>query len=127
LIKGPTNDFFERTAYTLSYDRRNRIANWVGEHITAQSIAKGEGVSRSKSNFRDDQAIPALFRARTRDYVKTGYDRGHLCPADDADATQESLQESFSMSNMAPQIGIGFNRHCKCFFFYFKYAYTHFY
>ncbi|KAI8883232.1 hypothetical protein K501DRAFT_249961 [Backusella circina FSU 941] len=108
---GPTNDFFERTAYTLSYDRRNRIPNWVGEHLTAQSITKGEGVSRSKSSFKDDRAIPALFRGRTKDYVKTGYDRGHMAPADDGDATQAALDETFLLSNMAPQIGIGFNRH----------------
>ncbi|GAA5812788.1 hypothetical protein MFLAVUS_006246 [Mucor flavus] len=107
---GPVVDLFERTAYTASYNRKDRIPHWVGEHLTEQGIIKGEGVSRDKSTFKDDKDLPALFRAYTKDYTLSGYDRGHMAPAADASATQEGLDQTFLLSNIAPQVGAGFNR-----------------
>lgn len=100
----------ERTAYTVSYNRKDRIPHWVGEHLTAAGIVKGDGVTRDGSSFVDDPAIPALFRAYTKDYTYSGYDRGHMAPAGDAGATQAGLDQTFLISNIAPQVGVGFNR-----------------
>ncbi|KAI8636881.1 hypothetical protein BD408DRAFT_425406 [Parasitella parasitica] len=107
---GPINDLFERTAYTASYNRRDRIPHWVGEHITADSLRRGEGVSRDKSRFTDDSALPDLFKVYTKDYTNSGYDRGHMAPAGDAVFSQTAMDETFLMTNIAPQVGPGFNR-----------------
>lgn len=107
---GPIVDLFERTAYTASYSRKDRTPYWVGEHLTSESIKAGDGVSRDKSKFVDDPALPAIFRAYTKDYSNSGYDRGHMAPAGDATATQSGLDETFLLTNIAPQIGPGFNR-----------------
>ena len=40
-------------------------------------------------------------------------DRGHMVPAADAKQSQEAMSETFLLSNIAPQVGDGFNRHCK--------------
>lgn len=48
--------------YVLSYDKRNRIANWVFEHITQDSIQQNEKVDRSKCQFVPDESIHPLFR-----------------------------------------------------------------
>jgi endonuclease G len=101
---------FERTAYTASYNRKDRIPHWVGEHLTSESIKAGDGVSRDKSHFIDDPALPAIFRAYTKDYTNSGYDRGHMAPAGDATASQSGLDETFLLTNIVPQIGPGFNR-----------------
>nr|AAB26596.1 deoxyribonuclease, DNase {N-terminal} [Syncephalastrum racemosum, Peptide Partial, 40 aa] [Syncephalastrum racemosum] len=29
---GPVSDLLERSGYILSYNRRDRLAHWVGEH-----------------------------------------------------------------------------------------------
>ena len=75
-------------------------------------MKRGEGVDRSKSQFREDEDIPKEFRAKVLDYVKSGYDRGHMVPAGDAKSSQEAMDETFLLTNVAPQVGNGFNRDC---------------
>jgi endonuclease G len=102
----------EHTAYTASFNRKERIPYWVGEKLTSESIKAGTNVSRKHSKFTEDMTIPELFRVNTKDYTNSGYDRGHMAPAADAVSTQKSLDETFYLTNIAPQVGIGFNRQC---------------
>lgn len=53
-----------------------------------------------------------MFRAYPNDYTNSGYDRGHMAPAGDAVASQAGMDETFLLTNIAPQIGPGFNRQC---------------
>ncbi|KAL8281261.1 hypothetical protein RQP46_006295 [Phenoliferia psychrophenolica] len=117
---GPISDFIRRQAYTTAYDRRNRIPAWTAEHLTAASLKKpptpegsagGKGGDRSNSTFKEDESIPPMFRAHLLDYFKSGYDRGHMVPAADAKMSQTAMDETFILSNVAPQVGDGFNRH----------------
>lgn len=48
--------------YVLSYDRRNRVAHWVFEHLTAESVKGNPAIDRSKSNFKPDESIHPFFR-----------------------------------------------------------------
>lgn len=52
-----------------------------------------------------------MFRAHLLDYFKSGYDRGHMVPAADAKQSQQAMDETFLLTNIAPQVGDGFNRH----------------
>ena len=54
--------------YILSYDRRNRTAHWVFEHLTRESVARNDNVDRAKSSFIEDQSIHPYFRSRNSDY-----------------------------------------------------------
>lgn len=51
----------------------------------------------------------------TEDF-RSGYDRGHMVPAADAKISQGAMDETFFLSNVAPQVGDGFNRHCTSLF-----------
>ncbi len=75
-------------------------------------MKRGEGVDRDKSRFQEDESIPEKFRAKLLNYVKSGYDRGHMAPAADIRTTQKALDETFLLTNIAPQVGNGFNRDC---------------
>lgn len=108
---GPIHDLLERDAYVASYNRKDRIPHWVGERLTSENIKIGTGVSRNKSKFVDDPDVPLMFKVFTRDYTNSGYDRGHMAPAADAVSTQKGMDETFLLSNIAPQVGVGFNRH----------------
>ncbi|KAJ1885790.1 nuclease [Kickxella alabastrina] len=105
---GPISDFLVRSRYAASYNRALRNPNWVAEHLTAANL-KGTA-DRANSEFKEDQSIPPLFRAQLKDYFRSGYDRGHMCPAADAKKDGESMNETFFLTNIAPQVGKGFNR-----------------
>lgn len=96
--------------FVLSYDTKNRIPLWVCEHLTAESVAKNPDVDRAKCDFHEDQSIHQFFRSENRDYKGSGFDRGHLAAAGNHRRTQELCHETFLLSNMAPQVGRGFNR-----------------
>lgn len=63
---------------------------------------------KRKNDFKADPATPAS--ATPSDYNNSGYDRGHLTPADDMKYTEITMSESFYMTNMSPQLGIEMNR-----------------
>lgn len=55
----------------------------TAEHLTLKFITPNPddpngGGDRSKSTFKEDEAIPLPFRALLKDYFRSGYDRGHL-------------------------------------------------
>lgn len=105
----PVHDFETRLEYISSYDRERRIPKWVIEHMTSESVGK-DSAERDESHFREDTAIPEQFRARLEDYYRSGYDRGHHAAAADCSFSQDAMDESFYLTNMAPQVGVGFNR-----------------
>lgn len=51
------------------------------------------------------------YRSDNSDYKGSGYDRGHLAAAGNHKLHQKHVDETFYLSNMAPQVGVGFNRH----------------
>ncbi|KAI6117608.1 hypothetical protein EDD16DRAFT_1693013 [Pisolithus croceorrhizus] len=116
---GPVPDLLVRKAYTAAYDRRHRHPAWTAEHLTLASLGKSallpspdgsENGDRSKSIFTEDETLPVPFRAKLQDYFRSGYDRGHMY-ATTRKHSQEAMNETFLLSNIAPQVGDGFNRH----------------
>ncbi|CAI7583854.1 unnamed protein product [Penicillium bialowiezense] len=106
---GPVADELSSLPLHGAFDRRTRNPSWVAEHITPQSLAINNA-DRKKSTFFEDTNVPAMFRAKLSDYFRSGYDRGHQVPAADAKWSQDAMDGTFSLSNMCPQVGEGFNR-----------------
>ncbi|KAK8238539.1 hypothetical protein HDK90DRAFT_228048 [Phyllosticta capitalensis] len=106
---GPINDLRFANSLVSSHDRRTRNPHWVAEHITAASLEL-KNADRRHSQFFEDSNIPDKFRARLKDYYRSGYDRGHQVPAADAKWSQAAMDDTFALSNMCPQVGDGFNR-----------------
>jgi endonuclease G len=96
--------------YVLSYDRRNRVPNWVYEHITFSGLKPAEDVDRGKSEFKEDSVFHPYFRSTNQDYRGSGYDRGHMAAAANHRSSQNFMDQTFVLSNIAPQVGKGFNR-----------------
>ncbi|CAH2057151.1 unnamed protein product, partial [Iphiclides podalirius] len=97
--------------FVLSYDRRNRIPHWVFEHLTKAHVEKNDQVDRSKCDFKPDESIHPFFRSQNSDYKGSGFDRGHMAAAGNHRLAQKHVEQTFYLTNMAPQVGEGFNRH----------------
>ena len=95
-----------RRGYILSFDAATHDPDWVMEHLTPADL-QGKAV---RSNAFTGDVLLGHRDASNADYAKTGFDRGHQAPAGDAKFDQHIMDQSFFFSNMAPQIGIGFNR-----------------
>lgn len=110
---GPVSDVLQHIAYVSAYDRRLRHPAWTAEHLTADSIRRppgSESPNRMQSIFTEDIRIPEQFRALNSDFFRSGYDRGHMVPAADAKQSQDAMNQTFLLSNIAPQVGPGMNR-----------------
>ena len=89
-----------REGYTTSYNANTRTPNWVAWHLTAAHTngpAKRKGIT-----FQADEDVPEP-RVDTYDYMRSGYDRGHMCPAADNHWSQRAMEQSFLMTNVCPQ------------------------
>jgi len=103
----PTNNrgvTIKHTYYTLSYSSNDKQAEWVAYSLTPMLI---NGSQKRASKFKADPLITDPVGPSS--YTKSGYDRGHLCPAADMKLSDVSMNESFYMSNMSPQAP-SFNR-----------------
>ena len=86
--------------YILSYNEDYEQANWVYYSLT-DSMVLNSGEERS-NNFNVDKKV-FTKSSKSSDYTKSGYDRGHLCPAGDMGFDPVAMKESFLMSNISPQ------------------------
>lgn len=103
----PTNNkglTIKHTYYTLSYSSNDKQAEWVAYSLTPMLINGGQ---KRASKFKVDPLITDPVGPSS--YTKSGYDRGHLCPAADMKLSAVSMNETFYMSNMSPQAP-SFNR-----------------
>lgn len=94
------NYLLQKQQYALSYNNSKGIANWVSWHLSTA----WQGNAGRCNCFRADDALPAgFFKVNGSDYVRSGFDRGHMCPSDDRSAGNEDNAVTFLMTNMAPQ------------------------
>ena len=89
----------KRMAYTTSYNNKMKNPNWVAWELTRKETT---GTQERSDKFVPDPDLPEP-RAKTSDYTRTGYDRGHMAPAADMKWSVRAMEESFYMSNICPQ------------------------
>lgn len=96
-----------REGYVAAMDGRLKIPLWVQYEISPEEL---HGLIARTDDFQPDTSIPSGFRSELTDYSGSGYDRGHMAPAEDMNRNQRTMAESFLLTNMAPQMGVGFNQ-----------------
>ena len=101
-----TNEFVKHNAYSLAYSEKHEQAFWVQYTLFKSNLELPQ--VRRTNNFQEDPKISS-GSATLQDYKKSGYDRGHLAPCADFTFSEETMNESFFMSNMSPQ-NPSFNR-----------------
>jgi endonuclease G len=89
-----------RPQYVLSYNAKTRTPNWVCWRLRADDIGNSP-----RAPFEPDPALPEgiIARVKSHDYDRSGFDRGHMCPAKDRSASPEDVRAVFFMTNIVPQ------------------------
>ena len=98
---GSNDQIIRHSRYTLRYREEYEQADWVAYNLTEEEASTY--LSREGDKFVPDPSVKT-GSATTQDYVRSGYDRGHLCPAGDFNSSNKLKQETFYMSNISPQI-----------------------
>ena len=86
---------------TLQFVDSLRIAvqaDWMLITSDVQRVA-----TRRNFAFKVDKRCKPYTAANT-DYLLSGYDRGHLCPAADRQSDKARMKQTFLLSNVVPQL-----------------------
>jgi endonuclease G len=95
-----TGEVVRHTYYVVSYNEDHEQAEWVAHELSRERLDQPR-VERLGSFLPDPDV--RTESATPRDYSRSGFDKGHLCPAADMAFDQAAMEESFFMSNMSPQ------------------------
>lgn len=94
----------KHTYYTSYFSTKEHIPLLVQYILTDKmvSCATEEKVPRSVGRFKADPLLPEETNL-AKDYVRSGFDKGHNMPAADNACDETGMRECFYFSNMTPQ------------------------
>ncbi|WP_291868307.1 DNA/RNA non-specific endonuclease [Maribacter sp.] len=99
LPSSTTGDIVEHSYYSLSYNETYEQAEWVAYALDKKHLTSDD---RKRPYFIEDPKVRTKS-ADWRNYKRSGYDRGHLCPAGDRRFSKQAYDETFYTSNISPQ------------------------
>ena len=95
-----TGQELKRKSFTICFNDSKKIANYT-YHVLTREMVENKKENKRPTKFVRDPHYTS--KVNTNDYVNSGYDRGHLVPANDLKFDSVSLYESMYMTNIAPQ------------------------
>ena len=100
LVRGSSSKAIRKdyTGFRLAFNPDNRTPEWVAWELLGSET---DGPASRSNSFWQDEDIENC--PTTGDYARSGYDRGHLCPAADQKWSPEAMNDCFVMANMCPQ------------------------
>lgn len=96
---GMTSQVKEYTGFTLSFNKDNRTPNYVAWELLGTEVSTEW--PRTDNFWKDDDIEGCTQHS---DYTRSGYDRGHMCPAADQKWSEQAMIDCFVMANMCPQL-----------------------
>ena len=95
-----TNIIINHNFYTLSYSEKHEQAEWVAYELKKSQLSRS---NFQRPYFIDDPKVDS-GSASWKNYKRSGYDKGHLCPAGDRRFSKQAFEETFYTSNISPQL-----------------------
>jgi endonuclease G len=94
-----TRQIVKHDYYTLSYNEKFEQAEWVAYELKKEYLKNNDF---KRPYFIEDPKV-ITGSADWRNYKKSGYDKGHLCPAGDMEFDKKAYDDTFYTSNISPQ------------------------
>jgi endonuclease G len=95
-----TNQIITHDYFTLSYNEKYEQAEWVAYELKKKYVINS---NFERPYFIEDPKVKT-GSADWRNYKKSGYDKGHLCPAGDMEFAINAYNDTFFTSNISPQL-----------------------
>ena len=99
-LQNASEQILYRKGYTVSYNKDNRIPNWVAWHLTADHTSGP--YRRPGGAWHEDTQVPTP-RITLTDFRDCAWTRGHMCPAGDNKWDADAMYETFLFTNCCPQ------------------------
>ncbi|AAX17738.1 DNA/RNA non-specific endonuclease [Borrelia turicatae] len=102
-----TTQIIHKKYYSLGYAESARQSEWVAYQLKremvelALTLLREKKITRSK-NFFEDQDIKGIA-PKLSDYLKSGYDRGHIVSSADMSFSKDAMLDTYFLSNISPQ------------------------
>lgn len=87
--------------YKNCYDYSKKSSLAVAYKLDKDILENGHIKNRPK--FEPDYKLAKKYRTEWKDYLHSGYDRGHILSNQSMNATTDAQRSTFLMSNIAPQ------------------------
>ena len=95
------DQIIDKQVFTICYDYKMKGAKYVayslaGDKVNAVNIKK-------RHSFYTEKNLKKRYRTHTKDYTRSGYDRGHLANDASFDYNKKVVRKTYSMANIIPQ------------------------
>lgn len=98
-IPGKADYIVDRVGFAIGYSVANKQPRWTVYCLTREEVSKSN--LPRLSTFYSESTIPT---AKPENYRRSGYDMGHMIPAEDMSFSPDAMQDSFCMFNVCPQV-----------------------
>ena len=92
----------DKEFFKICYSYDYKVAKSVAYKLDGGLV--NETNIKERPNFYEEETLAPSQRAKYSDYTNSGYDRGHLAPDASFDWSQESLDATYSLANIIPQV-----------------------
>ena len=89
---------FLEICYSYDYKAAKSVAYRLDGDLVNETNIK------ERPRFYEEETVEKTQRAKYSDYINSGYDRGHLAPDAAFDWSRESLETTYSLANIIPQV-----------------------
>ena len=91
-------------AMTVNFNPAYRVPNCVSYVLTSSMVKVTDGPdAEMRRNYKFNRDPSVAGCPEWWEYKKSGYDRGHMAPANDMRWSRQSMSDCFLMTNICPQ------------------------
>lgn len=91
----------QHTGFAVSYNLSKCTPSWVAWELTSEETTGP--ISRKDYDYAPDPMLDSRHQVEKQEYVNSGYDRGHMCPAGDMEWSSSAMNACHYMTNICPQ------------------------
>ena len=99
--KNNCSQIIDKSVFTICYDYKLKGAKYVAYTLDG-SLVNSSNIKK-RPRFYTEKNLPKQYRSTSKDYVNSGYDRGHLANDADFDYSEKALRKTYTMANIIPQ------------------------